>query len=69
MDSASRARIAEAIGRRIACTDEQLAIMRASPDALDAILCCFAGMAVRGGRLAVARGDGGNGEGWIAVHA
>ena len=68
-ECAARLRIADAIGRRIACTDEQLALMRTSPDALDAVLCCFAGMAVRGDRLARPRGDGGSGEGWIAVHA
>ena len=54
---------------RIACLDNHLGLMREQPDALDAVLCCFAGIAVTEARLARPRGDGGNGEGWIAVHA
>jgi hypothetical protein len=66
---ANRRRIVEGIGHRITCSGEQIALMQASADALDAVLCCFAGMAVLADRLARPRGDGGNGEGWIAVHA
>lgn len=67
-DIANRHRITREVGRRLGCTDAQIALMRECPDAIDAVLCCFAGMAVVGDCLAKPRGDGGNGEGWIAVY-
>jgi hypothetical protein len=42
--------------------------MEASADALDAVLCAFAAIAVTEGRLASAPAEGAAEEGWIAVH-
>jgi hypothetical protein len=42
--------------------------MRQSPDALDAVLCAFAAMAVTEGPLRDAPGPTAPVEGWIAVH-
>lgn len=42
--------------------------MRGSADALDAVLCAFAAMAVTEGRLLDEPGEASQKEGWIAVH-
>ena len=44
-------------------------ILRGSADALDAVLCAFAAMAVIRGNLAVSPGPSAAPEGWIAVYA
>ena len=60
--------IVDVVARRVACRSDDLELLQGNADALDAVICCFAALAVTEGRLASARGDQGNGEGWIAVH-
>lgn len=65
---ANRDKIVDNVVVRMNCNDDDIHQMRQNPDALDAVLCCFAAIAIAEGRLARPRGDGDNGEGWIAVH-
>lgn len=43
-------------------------VVRADADALDAVICAFAAVAVTRGKVGLLPPDDHNGEGWIAVH-
>jgi len=66
----TRAKIVEAIGKRIRCYGAHASEMRAFADALDAVLCAFAAAAITTGLAATRPGEtrAWKKEGWIAVH-
>jgi hypothetical protein len=66
--AALRHQITASITQRIEIPDAYLPLISASPDALDAVIAIFSGVAVSSGALASAAPDE-NHEGWIAVHA
>jgi len=57
------------IGDRVSVPEPYFERARSNADALDAILCAFAAMAVAEGQLACSLPDDTQDEGWIAVHA
>jgi hypothetical protein len=66
----TRAKMVQAIGKRIRCYGAHASEMRASADALDAVLCALAAVAVTAGTAAARPKDAESWkkEGWIAVH-
>ncbi len=63
-----RIRIADDVGRRVRLGTYD-SILREEADALDALLCAFAGIAVSEGRVLGHAGAASTSEGWIAVHS
>jgi hypothetical protein len=71
-DQAARERreqIAGELEGRVAIPDDKMArIIHESADALDAVLCAFAAIAVTRGRVAYPPEPASEQEGWISVH-
>jgi hypothetical protein len=65
---AVRRSIVGALRARICCQPDALEEMYRRADALDAVLCCFAAIAVTESRLATPIPATAGEEGWIAVH-
>jgi hypothetical protein len=63
----ARAQIVDGLQLRVDIA-EFAGVLRANADALDAVICCFAGLAVTAAELARLPGDGHELEGAIAVH-
>jgi len=64
---AARDAIVKFLSRMIALGAHE-SVMRADADALDAVICAFAAVAVTRGDVGLLPPDDDNGEGWIAVH-
>jgi hypothetical protein len=64
----TRCCIATALGTRLDIASDLAQRMLASADALDAVICAFAAIAVTSGHVACSPGPEARVEGWIAVH-
>jgi len=63
-----RETIVEALGHRLTLTEGIRNMLCGSADALDAVLCALAAIAVTENRLAYPPAPQSEREGWIAVH-
>jgi hypothetical protein len=66
LDRANRARIVEALRRRIDLDDDKVLLLQRNADALDAVIAALAAVAVDAGMVVPPPSH--NDEGWIAVH-